>query len=200
MRVLRTLVPALAAAALALPLAASGAAHADGSFVTSGTARADGSAGAGTAGTEMFGNTTFDNGRPDPWGGNDIDVRVENGELVARVPTGRADGEPGGVPSWDRSIRHDGLAFTAGQQYKLSFDARTSRDVAAIASVYTFQGQYIPEWDNAIVLTPETRRVELTITLHRSVSDVSVGLQLGTSGPAYDIALDNFSLTPVTEG
>ncbi|MFH8370011.1 carbohydrate binding domain-containing protein [Streptomyces sp. NPDC018031] len=183
MRVVRTSVLSIAAMALAFPVVTSGAAAAE-----------------EPTGTEMLGNTTFDNGLTDPWSGNDLDPRVENGELVTRVPTGRADGNPGGAPSWDRSVNHSGLAFTAGQQYKLSFDARTSRDVAIVASVYTFNGRYIPEWDSPVALSPETRHVELTVTLHQSVSDVSFGFQLAHSGAAYDIALDNVSLTPVTEG
>lgn len=182
MKPMRHLVAALSVAVLAV--AGSG-----------GTALAD------TAPGEMLGDSTFttDTGQ---WWGNDVDIRATNGELEADVPSGGFGDLPGGIVNpWDHSIGYSPLSFTGQQLYTLSFDARATRDVTLDVSVYTYNtGQYIPYWDRPFALTTTMQHFEVPVAMYYTASERSLGFQVGTYGPAYNLYLDNISLVPTQSG
>ncbi|MFD0683330.1 carbohydrate binding domain-containing protein [Actinomadura fibrosa] len=169
-------------------------------LVAAGTVSGTGAAAmADQAPSEMLSNGTFDTGS-NPWYGNDADISVTDGELEASVPSGGFGELPGGVVNpWDRSVVYPGLSFTGYQLYKLSFDARATRDVTIDASVYTYEGLYIPYWEHPIELGTSTRHFEVPVAVYATASDRRLGFQLGTDGPSYRMYLDNVSLTPVQD-
>ncbi|GAA2403757.1 hypothetical protein GCM10010191_09210 [Actinomadura vinacea] len=119
---------------------------------------------------------------------------------MAEGPTGGFGDLPGGIVNpWDRQVSHGDLSFTDKKLYKLSFDARATRNVTIAATVNTFtDGQYIPRWERPITLTTGMRHFELPVAVY-GTGTRTFSFNVGTYDVSYTLHLDNVSLTPVPE-
>ncbi|MCU1431146.1 MAG: glycoside hydrolase family 9 [Actinotalea sp.] len=121
--------------------------------------------------------------------GGGITSGVTAGELCGVVPA--HTGNP-----WDVALQHDGVEYEDGVTYTVSFDAHASRAV----TVPMQGGAGFPNaFGQSVALdgSPTPQHVEFSFTPSGwSTPSGNVSFQLGNQGAAFDLCIDDFSITP----
>ncbi|MEV7230782.1 carbohydrate binding domain-containing protein [Polymorphospora sp. NPDC051019] len=137
-------------------------------------------------------NGTFDSGSTEPWWTRlaATSTTVNAGQL--RIRTAHTVGRP----VWDDLVGHFGFAVTAGQPYRLQFDASADASRNVRASVSRVDTPFTSAVDQTVALAPTMRR--FTFDFVSPFGDPKAVLLFHFGGQAAStVRLDNISLTPL---
>ncbi|MET8911596.1 carbohydrate binding domain-containing protein [Micromonospora sp. NPDC004551] len=138
-------------------------------------------------------NGTFDHGSTEPWWTRLAATRttVESGQLTIRTA-----GPQAAPHTWDDLVGHFEFGVTAGQRYRLRFDAAASiaRDVRV--SVSRVDSPYTSAVDRTVDLDGTTRRFSFDFVSPFGDPKAVLLFHLGAR-PAATVRLDNVSLVPL---
>jgi endoglucanase len=137
---------------------------------------------------EQIQNGTFDNGTAPWWWTGNLAPGVVDGQLCATVPGGTAN-------PWDAIIGQNDITLQNGVSYALSFTATASKAVGVLANVQMADAPYTQQISQPVTLgtTPQTYSYVFTSTVDDAHQQVA--FQIGGSADAWQLCLDNISLT-----
>ncbi len=148
--------------------------------------------GRATAATgDLILNGTFDNGSTEPWWTRLAETRttVQSGQL--RIQTaGRA------VNTWDDLVGHFEFGVTAGQRYRLRFDAAANVARTVRVSVSRVNTPFTSAVDRTVQLDGTMRGFTFDFVSPFGDPNAVLLFHLGAS-PASTVRLDNISLLPL---
>ncbi|MGC4820371.1 carbohydrate binding domain-containing protein [Micromonospora sp. DT63] len=150
------------------------------------------SAPASAAAGNLILNGSFDNGSTDPWWTRlaSTSTTVNAGQLRIRTSG------PATKPIWDDLVGHFEFGVTAGQPYRLQFDANADVGRTLRVSVSRVDTPFTSAVDQTVALTSTMRRFTFDFTSPFGDPKAVLLFHLGAQA-ASTVRLDNISLTPL---
>ncbi|MEU7844383.1 carbohydrate binding domain-containing protein [Micromonospora sp. NPDC049114] len=150
------------------------------------------SAPASAAAGNLILNGSFDNGSTDPWWTRlaSTSTTVNAGQLRIRTSG------PATKPTWDDLVGHFEFGVTAGQPYRLQFDANADVGRTLRVSVSRVDTPFTSAVDQTVALTSTMRRFTFDFTSPFGDPKAVLLFHLGAQA-ASTVRLDNISLTPL---
>ncbi|MFC5926836.1 carbohydrate binding domain-containing protein [Micromonospora vulcania] len=137
-------------------------------------------------------NGTFDNGSTEPWWTRlaATSTTVNAGQLRIRTAG------PASKPTWDDLVGHFEFGVTAGQPYRLQFDASADVSRTLRVSVSRVDTPFTSAVDQTVGLTGTMRRFTFDFASPFGDPQAVLLFHLGANA-ASTVRLDNISLTPL---
>ncbi|MGQ5263769.1 carbohydrate binding domain-containing protein [Micromonospora sp. ZYX-F-536] len=147
---------------------------------------------AAAAPADLILNGTFDNGSTEPWWKRlaATTTTVDAGQLRIRTAG------PATRPTWDDLVGHFEFGVTAGQAYRLRFDASADVNRSLRVSVSRVNTPFTSAVDQTVPLTSTMRRFTFDFASPFGDPQAVLLFHLGANA-ASTVRLDNISLTPL---